>query len=120
MAGRIKRFAGSGDAKLTLEHFLLRAQGISLYRRFIRATRDIHNPDARLETIAWIRSDFDRTKLETDLERIKDFLILGQRQLKQLQAPWQLTSAGRGGSGGDYVKLRGRRKVEGINDNANA
>ncbi len=165
---RLSAVLASKDAtapKLTLQHFVLRGEAISLYRKFLRATRgeqhagrailgrmgclaaahtpsardstDIPNPEARLETVEWIRSDFDRTRIETDLvslqigrpgfctllhrlcahdswltpsqERIRDYLMQGHRQLKQLQGPFRLSNATQ-----DFAKLRGRRKAEAV------
>lgn len=56
-APRKARFAATGPHKLTLEHFVLRSKSIKLYRDFIRATRNIPNPDARRETVSWLRDE---------------------------------------------------------------
>lgn len=45
----------------------MRGKVLSLYRSFLRATRNIPNPQARCETIDWLRGDFERKKDETDL-----------------------------------------------------
>ena len=84
---------------LTLQHFLLRAQVLALYRDAIRASRStsytlqtncqlhvrveahirttetrlvvafaaIEDPTTRKETVAWIRSEFERHRNETDI-----------------------------------------------------
>lgn len=54
---RKARFAAAGSQKLTLEYFVLRSKSIKLYRDFIRATRNIPNPDARRETVSWLRDE---------------------------------------------------------------
>ena len=47
----------------------MRNRGISLYRSFLRATRNIPNPQARFETVQWLRDDFERARGVTDLVR---------------------------------------------------
>ncbi|EPQ31393.1 uncharacterized protein PFL1_00728 [Pseudozyma flocculosa PF-1] len=96
-------FAG---AKLTLEHFVLRSKALGLYRDFLRATRDIPNPEARWETIQFFRSDFDRYKHEDNLDRIRDLLTQGTIFLKQMQGQMTLSAAS---SGPGANKLRGLR-----------
>ncbi|KAH9898492.1 hypothetical protein C8Q73DRAFT_608027, partial [Cubamyces lactineus] len=56
---------------LTLKHFILKQQALNLYRRAIRATRSIPDRSTRLETIAWIRSEFERNRYLHDVVRAK-------------------------------------------------
>lgn len=91
---------------LSLKHFILRSQAVSLYRKFVRESRGIGNPQARRETLHWIRDEFDATRGMTDQEQIKDRLQHGHRMLRQLSGPWQLVSSG---SHRDLPKLRGAR-----------
>ena len=72
----------------TLKHFILQQQVISLYRQAVRASRGyffllvyvtmpidlsevIQDPVTRTETLAWIRSEFDRNRHLTDIVRLK-------------------------------------------------
>ncbi|KAJ1033986.1 hypothetical protein NDA18_000860 [Ustilago nuda] len=96
------------SSQLTFEHFLMRSRTLSLYRKYLRATRDIPNPLARWETIQFFRDDVQRFQNETDLERIKDLLMQGHRFLKQMQG--QMTLAG-ASSDGVANKLRGTRQL---------
>lgn len=86
----------------------MRSRTLSLYRKYLRATRDIPNPLARWETIQFFRDDVQRFQNETDLERIKDLLMQGHRFLKQMQG--QMTLAG-ASSDGVANKLRGTRQL---------
>ncbi|KAN0061286.1 hypothetical protein ACQY0O_006132 [Thecaphora frezii] len=99
-------YFAQGAKQLTLEHFLLRSKALSLYRSFLRATRDISNPEARWETIQFFRGDFDRYKHEVDVVRIRDLLTQGGIFLKQMQGQMSLSAAS-GGAGAS--KLRGTR-----------
>ncbi len=110
MFGSIARTARADlkSSQLTLEHFLMRARTLSLYRKYLRATRDIPNPLARWETIHFFRDDVHRFRHETDLEKIKDLLVQGNRFLKQMQG--QMTLAG-AASDGNANKLRGTRQL---------
>lgn len=45
------------DPDFTLEHFLLRDKCVKLWRDFLRASRNIPNPEARRETIDWLRDE---------------------------------------------------------------
>lgn len=54
-----------GSRLLTLRfdrplQFINRANALSLYRQFIRATRSLGDAGARWETIEWVRGDFER------------------------------------------------------------
>ncbi|KAK0525816.1 hypothetical protein OC842_005393 [Tilletia horrida] len=90
------RLNSSTDDGLTLEHFLLRTRFLALYRSIVRATRDIPNPQARRDTLAWYRSDLfpPALKLERDLINLKEHLAQGYRQLKQIQGQFSLLGAG--------------------------
>ncbi|CAD6893841.1 unnamed protein product, partial [Tilletia caries] len=90
------RRAQLADDRLTLEHFLLRTRFLALYRSIVRTTRDIPNPHARRDTLAWYRADLfpPSLKLETDLVNLKEALAQGYRQLKQIQGQFTLLGAG--------------------------
>lgn len=76
---------------LTLQHFVLKSQAIALYRTAVRTSRGglpvcslieitrlpnssstnlgIPDPQTRRETVAWIRSEFEQHRYETDVVR---------------------------------------------------
>ncbi|PWN25169.1 hypothetical protein BDZ90DRAFT_234371 [Jaminaea rosea] len=100
---------------LTLQHFLYQSQALSLYRSYLRASRGIPNPQARRETIDFYRSQYFAPSangkgkwLDEDLEKVRDWLAQGHRDLKMQRGSMML-----GGDGsGEYAKLRGRRGQE--------
>lgn len=83
--------APSGDFTPTLQHFLMHSSVLSLYRRLLRATRPIPNPSARWETIQWYRSEMERERNERDLQKIRDLMAQGGRQIKILEGSVGLT-----------------------------
>lgn len=99
------------DGGPSLRQFLLRAEVFALYRKFLRATRCMFEPDtviptmdARRETIAWFRDDFERARHETDVGKIESLLKHGRIQLKQTESGMMLNSYG-----DSFAPLRGRR-----------
>ncbi|KAI0374259.1 hypothetical protein BV20DRAFT_935562 [Pilatotrama ljubarskyi] len=70
--------------ELTLKHFILKQRALNLYRQAIRATRSIPNNETRAETIAWIRSEFERNRRIDDVMVIEDKIASGRRELRQL------------------------------------
>ncbi|WFD33251.1 hypothetical protein MCUN1_000064 [Malassezia cuniculi] len=82
----------------SLKAFMMRGDVLSLYRSYVRATRN-----ARWETIKWFRSEFERSRGETDLDTIKSQLQYGRMQLKQMQGGMMLHSSG------EITRLRGSR-----------
>ncbi|KAI0079597.1 hypothetical protein K474DRAFT_1591759 [Panus rudis PR-1116 ss-1] len=81
-----------GQPTPTLKHFILRHQALNLYRQAIRATRHIPHTDSRRETIAWIRSEFERNRHVQDVNVIEDKLASGRRELRQLLPAMSMTS----------------------------
>ncbi|KAI0735264.1 hypothetical protein C8Q76DRAFT_277370 [Earliella scabrosa] len=69
---------------LTLKHFILQQRALNLYRQAIRATRSLPDRTVRLETIGWIRSEFERNRYISDVTVIEDKIASGRRELKQL------------------------------------
>ncbi|GJJ13783.1 hypothetical protein Clacol_008040 [Clathrus columnatus] len=69
---------------LTLEHFVLKARGLNLYRAAIRASRAIPDPVARKETISWIRAEFEQTAEVCEVEALKSRLAVIRRDLKEI------------------------------------
>ncbi|KAF9458198.1 hypothetical protein BDZ94DRAFT_1174131 [Collybia nuda] len=70
--------------KFTLRHFILKQEVFNLYRYAIRSSRVIPDHATRRETIAWIRSEFERNQNMTDVEIIEEKLKLGRREIKQI------------------------------------
>ncbi|KAI0669991.1 complex 1 protein-domain-containing protein [Trametes maxima] len=70
--------------ELTLKHFILQQRVLHLYRHAVRATRSIPDKDARLQTISWIRSEFERNRHLSDVTLIEDKISSGRRELKQI------------------------------------
>ncbi|BGP19137.1 hypothetical protein JCM10213_006832 [Rhodosporidiobolus nylandii] len=99
-AARPSRFAS--QPALPLDYFINRANSLSLYRQFIRATRGLGDAAARWETMQWVRGDFERYKGVVESEKAKTLLALGHRQLKQLNSTGSLI-------GGQGDRWRGRR-----------
>ncbi|GAA5936074.1 LYR motif-containing protein 2 [Sporobolomyces koalae] len=98
---RVSRFADK--PALPLDYFINRANALSLYRQFIRATKSLGDLSARWETVQWIRGDFERYRTVIESEKSKTLLALGHRQLKQLNATGSLL-------GGESSKFRGTRQ----------
>ncbi|EKM83740.1 hypothetical protein AGABI1DRAFT_124070 [Agaricus bisporus var. burnettii JB137-S8] len=64
----------------TLKHFILRQEALRLYRHAIRASKAVQDPVTRRDTLAWIRSEFERNRHITDIDKIRG----GRRELRQL------------------------------------
>ncbi|KAI7861870.1 hypothetical protein BDF14DRAFT_237015 [Spinellus fusiger] len=77
---------------LTLDHFLTRGRVISLYRQILRCTKGLDKSDAR-EIRAWARSDFERSRHEVELDKIKSLLSSGKHQMHTLQSSMMIAHA---------------------------
>ncbi|KAI3617373.1 hypothetical protein CBS9595_003282 [Malassezia furfur] len=82
----------------SLRQFMLHAEALALYRKYLRATR------SRRETIAWFRDEFEQARHETDVGKIESLLKHGRIQLKQTESGMMLSS-----TSGSYAPLRGGR-----------
>ncbi|KAI0824258.1 hypothetical protein BC628DRAFT_1380562 [Trametes gibbosa] len=69
---------------LTLKHFILKQQALNLYRQAVRATRSIPDKSARVQTISWIRSEFERNRHLSDVKLIEDKIFSGRRELRRI------------------------------------
>ncbi|SGY14814.1 BQ5605_C013g07110 [Microbotryum silenes-dioicae] len=119
--------SSSSSPLLPLDYFVNHAKSLSLYRSFIRATRNLGTLEARWHTIKWIRTDFERYKGLVDSvsprssithlwepilnllahdsqQQAKTLLSLGARQLKQLNSTASLI-------GIDGSKFRGTKSA---------
>ncbi|KAL1454442.1 hypothetical protein WDU94_010697 [Cyamophila willieti] len=74
------------QSTLSLRHFLLRAEVISLYRTFLRTAKEIPDEKSRQEMIGWIRQEFKANKHLTDETSIKMMIQYGQRGLKEVES----------------------------------
>lgn len=95
----------------SLRQFMLHAEALALYRKYLRATRCtycayavIPTMSARRETIAWFRDEFEQARHETDVGKIESLLKHGRIQLKQTESGMMLSS-----TEGSYAPLRGGR-----------
>ncbi|KAK2461789.1 hypothetical protein APHAL10511_006252 [Amanita phalloides] len=69
---------------LSLRHFLLRQQAITLYRHIIRASRAIPDPLARAETLAFFRAEFDRTMQHRDIDLADSAIKAARREARRI------------------------------------
>ncbi|KAJ8597037.1 hypothetical protein M405DRAFT_780901 [Rhizopogon salebrosus TDB-379] len=67
-----------------LKYFILQQRVIHLYRNAIRASRNIPDPRARSETIAWFRSEIERNRWLTDVAIIEDKITTARREIRQI------------------------------------
>ncbi|CAO3616265.1 unnamed protein product [Cunninghamella blakesleeana] len=63
------------DADMSLNHFLIKGQVISLYRKLINVPKNYK----------WIRANFEKYRHERDLDKIKSLITSGQHQMHTLQ-----------------------------------
>ncbi|KAI8381482.1 uncharacterized protein BYT42DRAFT_566693 [Radiomyces spectabilis] len=82
------------EPSLTLNHFLIKSQVRSLYRQILRCTKGLDKHDAK-ELRDWARSDFERYRHETDLDKIRSLLSSGKHQMHSLQSSVSLAQAGK-------------------------
>ncbi|ORY57872.1 complex 1 LYR protein [Pseudomassariella vexata] len=70
---------------LSLDHFLLRARVISLYRTILRGTKHIADPTTRTETRGFARAEFERHRGVTDLGHIRYLLSTGKTEWEGME-----------------------------------
>ncbi|NWQ73849.1 LYRM2 protein, partial [Columbina picui] len=70
---------------LTLKQFLRRQQVLQLYRRILRAIRDVPAEADRRYLKDWAREEFRRNKDATDEDAIRMMITQGNMQFKELQ-----------------------------------
>lgn len=107
----------------TLQHFLLRSKALSLYRKYLRSSRGIPNPEARWESCQWYRHEFfppHRLILAGGKDSLQDHqerLTQGGRMLKIMQGSMGLSDVGEVDEEGSwkgragYAKFRGARQT---------
>ncbi|KAI8369141.1 complex 1 protein [Choanephora cucurbitarum] len=79
---------------LTLDHFILRGQVISLYRSIVRCTKGMDKANAK-DLIQFARADFERHRHETNLESIRSLISVGKYQMHSLQSSVSLAHTSR-------------------------
>ncbi|ORY36685.1 hypothetical protein BCR33DRAFT_721897 [Rhizoclosmatium globosum] len=77
---------------LNLKQFMLRMRVISLYRDISRSLKAVSNPSERDFIKKWARSDFEKSRHETDPERIQYLLSTGKAEYHHLQSNLQLSA----------------------------
>ncbi|KAK1762105.1 LYR motif-containing protein 2 [Phialemonium atrogriseum] len=72
-------------ATVSLDHFLLRARALSLYRTIVRSTRRINDPTTRAETLRFVRGEFERHRAVTDTGHIRYLLSTGKTEWESME-----------------------------------
>ncbi|NP_001165156.1 LYR motif-containing protein 2 [Xenopus laevis] len=80
-------------AALTLKQFLVRQQVLGLYRRIVRAVRQIPGAADRQYLQDWARDEFRRNKGASEEIAIRMMISHGQRQLQELERALQLAKS---------------------------
>lgn len=99
--------------QLSLKHFIVRSQTISLYRDIMRTLNKIDDRDYRKESRSmmlkshrrlfcvcfsfllvhdWARREYERNRKLTDLGEIRTQIALGRRNLNELKLSMQMAS----------------------------
>ncbi|XP_062042490.1 LYR motif-containing protein 2 [Lepus europaeus] len=73
------------SATLTLKQFLRRQQVLLLYRRILRAIRQVPDDSDRRYLKDWARGEFKRNKSATQEDTIRMMITQGNMQLKELE-----------------------------------
>lgn len=69
---------------LSLDHFLLRQQTLTLYRSIIRSCYRLPDPQTKDEMMGHARAEFERQKEVTDTRKIRYLLSTGRAEWKKL------------------------------------
>ncbi|NXQ92450.1 LYRM2 protein, partial [Nyctibius grandis] len=78
---------------LTLRQFLRRQQVLQLYRKILRAIRDVPAEADRHYLKDWAREEFRRNKDATDEDAIRMMITQGNMQLQELQRTLKLAKS---------------------------
>uniref|UniRef100_A0A8C9FLW9 LYR motif-containing protein 2 n=1 Tax=Pavo cristatus TaxID=9049 RepID=A0A8C9FLW9_PAVCR len=78
---------------LTLRQFLRRQQVLQLYRRILRALRDVPAEADRRHLQEWAREEFRRNKDATEEDAIRMMITQGHMQLRELQRALKLAKS---------------------------
>ncbi|KAM8939018.1 LYR motif-containing protein 2 [Pelodytes ibericus] len=80
-------------AALSLRQFMVRQQVLGLYRKILRAVRQIPDTADRHYMKEWATEEFKRNKGETEEVTIRMMITQGQRQLQTLENSLQLAKS---------------------------
>ncbi|XP_055455233.1 LYR motif-containing protein 2 [Psammomys obesus] len=72
-------------AALTLKQFMRRQQVLLLYRKILRAVRQVPSDSDRKYLQDWAREEFKRNKSATEEAAIRMMITQGNVQLKELE-----------------------------------
>ncbi|KAM7118857.1 LYR motif-containing protein 2 [Mycteria americana] len=78
---------------LTLKQFLRRQQVLQLYRKILRAIRDVPAEADRRYLKDWAREEFRRNKDATEEDAIRMMITQGNMQLQELQRTLKLAKS---------------------------
>ncbi|XP_034965286.1 LYR motif-containing protein 2 [Zootoca vivipara] len=78
---------------LTLKQFLRRQQVLQLYRKILKAIRQVPNETDRHYLRDWAREDFKRNKSATDEDTIRMMITQGNLQLEELERTLKLAKS---------------------------
>ncbi|KAM6433635.1 LYR motif-containing protein 2 [Rhynochetos jubatus] len=78
---------------LTLKQFLRRQQVLQLYRKILRAIRDVPAEADRRYLKDWAREEFQRNKGATEEDAIRMMITQGNMQLQELQRTLKLAKS---------------------------
>ncbi|PKK33331.1 LYR motif containing 2 [Columba livia] len=85
---------GTADRQTSLSpQFLRRQQVLQLYRRILRAIRDVPAEADRCYLKDWAREEFRRNKDATDEDAIRMMITQGNMQLQELQRTLKLAKS---------------------------
>ncbi|KAM7060716.1 LYR motif-containing protein 2 [Molothrus aeneus] len=80
-------------AALTLKQFLRRQQVLQLYRKILRAIREVPAEQDRRYLKDWAREEFKRNKDATEEDAIRMMITQGNMQLQELQRTLKLAKS---------------------------
>ncbi|ORY95489.1 hypothetical protein BCR43DRAFT_525214 [Syncephalastrum racemosum] len=80
------------DQDLTLRHFLIKGEVLSLYRQILRCTKALEKSQAK-DIRDFARQDFERFRHERDYDKIRALLSSGKQQMHNLQTALNLAHA---------------------------
>ncbi|XP_054018442.1 LYR motif-containing protein 2 [Dryobates pubescens] len=78
---------------LTLKQFLRRQQVLQLYRKILRAIREVPGEADRHYLKDWAREEFKRNKDATEEDAIRMMITQGNMQLQELQRTLKLAKS---------------------------
>ncbi|XP_069707404.1 LYR motif-containing protein 2 [Phaenicophaeus curvirostris] len=78
---------------LSLKQFLRRQQVLQLYRKILRAIRDVPAEADRRYLKDWAREEFRRNKDATEEDAIKMMITQGNMQLRELERTLKLAKS---------------------------